>query len=309
MLRHPAGNYIAYLFSKRGLSTAQIIEELDDLRFPLPRSNKELARFTVHMVKMRQAMEIPEDFDPRAEKPNDSTTRFLTQWKIWDMWRGDEFVARAIDLLNEPAMRRMTEALLLGPLSPQSIADRVSQRFGLSLEVINVRVIKAFQHYFWNVSALNISEWRGLIDHWLPEENNNDYLAALGAPRSAAGAALVLAIVDRSADSLTPVQQYTAFRDHGFNVFMEHALLQSKPSLPRTQAMFMAFQMTRMADEELTKHRGGSADLLDEFKKIQTTYDHSKLATVKDIPTLAPAIEATFVEEPAPETTEDQEIA
>ena len=66
-----------------------------------------------------------------------------------------------------------------------------------------------------------MAEWNTLIARWLPDENNTDYLAALRSPRSPAGAALTLAMADRSADSLDAVSQYTAFRDKGFAMFME----------------------------------------------------------------------------------------
>lgn len=309
MLRHPARHYIYYLFSKRGMTTAEVIAHLDDLRMPLPQLDMDLVRFTHRVVRARQEMEFPPNFDPLAKELNAETLAFLTQWQIYDMWRHDHFVGLAVDLLNEPVIRRMVEALLLGPLSPTAIAARVANRFGFTPDAMNVRVIKAYAHYFWDPTAMSQSEWQTLIAKWLPDENNNDYLAALKAPRSPAGAALVLALSDRSAESLTPVVQYQAMRDHGFSLFMEHALLQSRPSLPRTQAAFMAFQMVRMADEELTKHRGGSADLLEEFKKIETIYDASKVTTVKELPSIAPAVIDVKVVEDEPVAEGDKEIA
>jgi hypothetical protein len=292
------------------MTTGEVIAHLDDLRFPLPQLDTDLVKFVQRVVTERQRMVIPPDFDPLAPTMNPETIAFLGQWQIGDMWRNDPFVGLAVDLLDDAVVRRMIEALLLGPISPMAIAQRIRNRFGFEESVMNVRVIRAFSHYFWDASALNPAEWKTLIARWLPDQNNYDYLGALQSPRSPAGAALTLALVDRSADGLSPVVQYSAFRDHGFNLFMEHALLQSKPSLQRTQGAFMAFNMVKMADEELTKHRGGSADLLDAFRQIETRYDHTAIATVKDLPALSPAIiDVEPVVEEVPLHEEDKEIA
>lgn len=308
MIRHPSKNYINYLFSKRGLSTTDVINHLVDLRLPLPQKEHELAKFIVSVVSERKKMVFPPDFDPLADNLNRNTIQFLDKWEIAGMWRRDSFVNTAIDLLNEPIIRRMIEALMLGPLSPASIAQRIKSRFGFDDSTMNVRVVKAYSHYFWDASTLSANDWKVIIGRWLPEGNNNDYLAALNSPRSAAGAALTLAMVDRSAESLTPVEQYSAFRDHGFALFMEHVLLDSKPALARTQAALLAFSLVKQADEELKTHRGGSADLLEEFKKIETLYDASKLASVKDMPALSAVIDTAGELVPLFDETENTEI-
>lgn len=291
------------------MSTAQIVNTLRDLGVPLPQKNDDLMKFIEAVVRARQELVFPVNFDPTTEVLNESTRSFLDDLQITSMWRQDEFVKCAYDLLFEPQIRRMIEALLLGPLSPLSIANRVRGRFGLSEAAMNVRVIKSYSHYFWDTTALSPPEWKTLIAHWLPDLDNTDYLAALNSPRSIAGAALTLAMVDRNADSLSPTTRYEAIRDHSFSMFMEHALLQTRSNVQRTQGAFMAFQMVRMADEEITKHRGGSADLLEEFKKLETELDHTKIKSVKDLPSLMlpPVIDAEFETEPEP-VEEDKEL-
>lgn len=285
MIRHPARNYIHYWLSKKK-TVGQILVGLEDLSMPLPTSERELERFARSIVETKDLMLFPRGFDPFAEEWNQQTADFLARWRISDVWRKDPFISSALDVLDEPNIRRMIEAMLLGPISPMSIAHRVRTRFGFDEQVINVRVIKSYAHYFWDVASMNQGQWRDVLFTWMPDTYIADYLGALTAPRSHAGAALTLALVDRSAESLDPVSQYTAFRDHGFSMFMEHALM-AKPNLQRTQAALYAFQLVRMADEELTKHRGGSADLLEEFKRIETMYDAAQIRTAKDLPKLA----------------------
>jgi hypothetical protein len=259
---------------------------LSDLGVPLPQKMDSLEKFIVSVVTERERLVFPPNFDPTAEVLNGPTLNFLRDLNIVSMWRPDEFICAATDILHEPQMRRMIEALLLGPISPASVADRVRDRFGLPDAVMNVRVIKTYAHYFWDTTALSPAEWKTLISTCLPDADNNDYLAALNAPRSVAGAALTLAMVDRNADALSPVVRYEAIRDHSFSMYMEHALLQNRSNVQRTQGAYMAFQMVKMADEELAKHRGGSADLLDEFKRLGTEYDTDKITSVKDLPSL-----------------------
>lgn len=309
MLRHPFRRYIYYLFSRRGLSTAQIMSTLTDLGVPLPQKNDDAMKFIEAVVRARTQLIFPAGYDPTTDPLNEPTRAFLADLQITSMWKQDEFVKCAYDLLFEPQIRRMIEALLLGPLSPLSIANRVRNRFGFTEATMNVRVIKSYSHYFWDTTALSTPEWKTLIAHWLPDLDNTDYLAALNSPRSMAGAALTLALVDRNADALTPVARYEAVRDHAFSMYMEHALLQSRSNVQRTQGAYMAFQMLRMADEELTKHRGGSADLLEEFKKLETELDNSKIKSVKDLPSLIlpPIIEAEIENEHVPDE-EDKEL-
>jgi hypothetical protein len=309
MLRHPARHYIYYLFSKRALNTEQVLGHLDELRLPLPQDAKELTNFTARLIAERQKMRIPANFDPSGETVNAETANFLMEWKIFDIWRRDPFVGAASDVLNEPLIRRMVEALLLGPLSPAAVARRVRERFGLPEAAMNVAVIKAFTHYYWDISCMSMPEWRAFITKNFPDTDNQDFLAAAMAPRNAAGAAVVLALTDRSADTLTPAVRYQAMLDQAWNMFMGHSLLQTRPSIQRTQGALLAFQMVKMADDELAKHRGGSADLLEEFRRIDTIYDQQRLNTVQDLPALrAPArLPAIIDVEPLP-ADPDKEI-
>lgn len=292
MIRHPCRYYIHYLLSKRTHSTEALIRLLDELRVPLPQTEKAFKPFVGSIVTIKDKMLFPPQFDPTAKALNAGTRQFLARWGIRGMWTRDRYVGIATDLLYEPMIRRMIEALLLGPINPAAIAERVAARFGLPNDVMNVRVINAYRHYFWNVGSLSLTEWKILVNTWLgessgnPTEYNADYLAAINAPRSEAGAALLLALTDRSADSLSSTEIFTTFRDMGFNMFMQHALLNTKPSLHRTQAAFMAFQMVRSAEEDLDRHRGSSTELLEHLNKLQTAYDTETLPTVAELPLL-----------------------
>lgn len=291
MLVHPSRHYIYYLFSKRALDVPTIVQRLVDLWLPVPTDEKKMAQFTNMLLAARQKMHFPAGYNPLDS--NEGTEAFLRRWKIEGMWRHDPFVARAGDVLLAPPIRRMVEVLLLGPLSLADIARQVRERFALPQDVMNTRVISSFMHYYWDYGALNHEQWTDCLFYWMPGYNN-DLLTALKAPRSPAGAALAIAAADRGgAQSLNPVAMYSAIRDQGFQMFMEHAL-NEKPSLLRTQGAMFALNIITQAEEQLDKRRGTTAELLEHLHKIETVYDNKKLRSVNDLPTIRESLPAVI---------------
>ncbi len=303
MLRHPSRHYIYYLFSKQTMDIATIVQHLGDMRLPVPQKTNELDEFIRSLRHARQNMRFPARFNPLA--PDEDTTTFLERWKISGMWQKDPFVGQASDILNEPRMRRMIECLILGPLSVVDIATRVRRRFGLSETAMNPKVVRSFMHYYWDDTALSEEEWKWFAYSWIPGFND-DFLAAVSAPRNPAGAAMAINVADRGGgQSLNPVVMYAAMRDQGFKMFMEHSL-HDKPGLTRTQGAMFALQIVMQAEEELSKHRGGSAELLEELHKIETVYDTRKIATVEDLPSVRASLPAQAIMEAEGEVVEKE---
>jgi hypothetical protein len=56
--------------------------------------------------------------------------------------------------------------------------------------------------------------------------------------------------------------------------------------------VFQSIMSFKTATEELDKHRGASAELLDELRKMQPVYDRSSVATIHDLPISRPALPA-----------------
>jgi len=283
VLRHPSRRYIYYLFSKRTMDVATIIAHLEELRLPAPPDAETAEKFRDELLAERRRMRFPVQYDPFVLNPE--TRAFLREWKIEGIWAKDDFVLHALDLLFEASIRRMIETMLLGPLAIPDIARRVRERFGLPERAMNTAVVRAYGHYFWDDSALTLDEWRWFAFHWT-RGRCNDYITALSAPRTPAGAAMAISVADRGGgQSLSPVVMYSAMRDHGFNMFMQHALNDS-PGLARTQAAMFALEIVTKSQEELDKRRGASAELLEELNKIETIYDSRKMTTVHELPQL-----------------------
>lgn len=305
MLSHPSKYYIYYLFSERRLDVGAIVQLLGDSGLPVPQTEKQLGYFVQVLLRERKKMRIPAGFNPTQRPLNKQTQRFMKDWRIKGMWLHDPMVDRALDILvGEPLLRRFLEILLLGPLGRSYIAARARQHFELSERELNTGVVRHFEHYFWNRSQLNIQEWKDIIFNWIPGRND-EMLAALTAPHDQVGAAVSLNAAGMQ-NSLSSVTIYQTARDQMFRLMMEHCL-QDRPSLARTQAAGMALQAVTHAEEQLDRHRGGGAELLQELQRIDTVYDNRPLTTVNELPLTPRALPTGEVASPEPALSEETE--
>lgn len=270
-IKHPARHYIYYLLSKRILDAKGVLQDLVDLGLPVPQVDFDFEPLVLEITRVKATMRFPAPFNPRATAPNVETLAWLKQWKVYDIWMGSSYVAAATDILAEPNVRHLLELLLLGPLSPQAIAERIVERFQLPPHVMNSAVVRAYAHYFWDLNALDPAQWRRFL-HAHYAGVVTDYLAALQAPRSAAGAAFVIAVADKDPQLLDAAERYEAASTLAFRMMMHHALAE-RPTTGATYAAFTALNMMRMADLELDKHRGGSSLLIDELRRLRPVYD------------------------------------
>jgi hypothetical protein len=284
VLRHPARNYIHYLLSRQNTDIRGVVEILSDQRIPIPQENEKFQTFLRALIATRKNMMVPAGFDPLAPLLSDTTLRFLNKWGITSLWREDQFAVRARDLLKETHIRRGLEVMLLGPVSPRDIARRLCQRYDITDDVINTRVVREYGHYFWDQDSLDQAEWRSfLFDHYPKYAHNADYAVALQSPRSSEGALLVMNLSDRGADAMTDTQVYTMMRNATALHFMQHALLE-RPTPGRALSVMQALTSFKMAADELERRQGADVELIDELRKFKTVYDRNPVATINDLP-------------------------
>jgi hypothetical protein len=276
-IKHPARHYIYYLLSKRIYDTKGAIKALSELGLPVPDQELDgynFGEFARDILRTRATMTFPANFNPRARPLTPETLLWLKAWKVKDIWSGVPSVQGALNLLSEPHVRHQLELLLLGPLTHAAIAKRIGDRFELPFEAMNPSVVRAYSHYFWDVTALNPSQWRKFLNvHYASTQS--EFVAALSAPRSAAGAAFVIAVADKDPQLLSATARYEAASSMAFGMMMHHALANDS-STGHTYAALAALNMMRMADEELERHRGGSTELLEELTRLRTLYDQSQ---------------------------------
>jgi hypothetical protein len=298
-IRHPARHFIHYLLSRRVHNTAAVIKQMKEFELPLPDRfyygcevrlkqgpaidpdrDGDFGALCHQILKTRHEMEFPAEFEPHVRRPNAETSAFLRKWKIHDMWRGVPATHRAIEMLMDPPIRSALELFLLSPLAARDIAHRISQRFELDPATMDAATVRAFGHYFWDVNALSPSEWRLFVSSHRSSERE-DYLSMLQAPRSVAGAAFSIAVIDRDPQLLPPVDRYRAASAMAFSMLMRQ-MASDKNGAP--YAAHTALNMMRMADDELAKHEGASSELLAEFERIKTLHDTKRPLAITDAP-------------------------
>jgi hypothetical protein len=150
---------------------------------------------------------------------------------------------------------------------------------------MNTRVVKAYSHYFWNYDDLNREEWLRILGTWGTPEVTADLQTSLLSPRSSSGAALSLWLADGGAgESLRDTTMFTLMRDISFMHFMKIAFDGRYVGESKSKAMYGFVQSMIASQEQLDMRRGGSAELLDELRRFETSYDTSRLTTISDLP-------------------------
>jgi hypothetical protein len=295
VIRHPARHFIHYLLSRRIYDTKAVIKEMGDFDLTVPKnlhaqdkkeswprkdSESDFAVLCTDILKTRQLMDFPAEFEPQKRRPNPETRAFLAHWRIAGIWQNEPAVVTAIELLTEPPIRSALELYLLSPLAHREIARRLSVRFELDANIMNAAAVRAFGHYFWDAGALDATQWRQFTAMYR-YENKDTYHAMLSAPRNSAGVAHVVSLVDQDPQLLPAAERYQAVSAMAFSMFMRNAM-SAAPGAP--YAAFTALNAMRMADDELEKHQGGSSDLLAEFHRIKVLHDQRAPMKITDAP-------------------------
>lgn len=304
---HPSRRYIYYRFSKRTDKLDVILRDMGDLNLPIPQEITEFKTFVGSLVRTRESMHVPALFAPKQRPLNQPTIDFLRRWGVHGMWLGEEAVQTAQELLYEAPLRYALEVMLLGPVSPQTIAERLRDRFALPESIMNPLVVRAYAHYFWDYTALTPAQWTNLIFNWMPKGDKSVLLMALRAPRTPSGASMVLSIADGDIDKIRPQEMFDSIRNHAWRAFMQHATT-DLPSLARTQAMLYAFQIVRESSDAGDAHRGGDNELVAALSRFEAKTGPQTTATIYDIPLvreLPPDVvaDATAVTEAEEKTT------
>jgi hypothetical protein len=299
-LKHPSRHYIFYLFSRRSLGASGVVATLAELGLPVPlyttkkgameaseamKRRGEVATydsFKEELRRIQQKIEYPPEYNP-LRRDHAPSMELLRELGIYDLWRQEPSVMAAFEYLRDPHICRMLQIMLLGPLNHLSISQRLAERYGLPASAMNPQVVRAFSHYFWNYESLNRPEWEQLIWQYLPG-NNNDLITSLRAPRSAVGAAMALYMADQGgSESLKEVVMYRHCRDASFHEFC-NVLNHLPTGLSKATAMLQLTQSLAQNQQELDVRRGGSAELLDELRRIEATYDPRRLTSVEELP-------------------------
>lgn len=279
-LEHPARYYIFYLLSRRQYRFREIIANLIRQNIPLPQDERGFNDLLVDIQTAQREMVFPAQYNPR-DLSHIPTAKWLKKHRIYDFWAGEPEVTYAVDILDQPSLRRELEVMLLGPLRFADIAERLVELHGLDRRVMNVATVRYYSHYFWNLDALSMQKWPKLLAS-IP--NSEDYYAVFSAPRSQVGAAMSVYIATRGGAGIPKEQvMFRYVRDCCFMEFIKVASTRS-PGMGKSNAMQGLVNSLIAAQEQVDMRRGGSAELLDELRRMETRYDERRLTSAEELP-------------------------
>ena len=276
-----------------------IVSRLEALNLPVPHQTEltDETEYTQFVGKIRQFqynLDFPTRYQP-ADSTCLSTRRFLESLGVVSMWQQDSFVQAAADIITEPVLKRHIEVLILGPLNFVAIANRMRRHFNLDSRSMNPRVVQAYAHYFWNYDALDKQSWETLIHSWI-EGRNNDYLVSLNAPRTKYGAALSAWMAEGGVTPLKDTHAIRAMRDESFRHFMQVTTMYN-PGVKSSEAMRNLFTVFLQAQEAIEMRQGGTAEVLEELRRIEADYDTSTMRTVHELPSASISVIDAHAEE------------
>ncbi len=277
---HPARHYIFYLLSRRQYRITEIAAQLIRQNMPVPSGTEEFEAFKGEILKAQKQMVFPPGYNPR-DLTHEPTAQWLRLHRIYDIWAGEPEVTYAIDVLDQPSLRRELEIMLLGPLRLSDIATRLVELHGLDPAVMNVATVRYYSHYFWNIDALPTQQWPKLLAG-IP--GSDDYFSVFSAPRSQVGAAMSVYIATRGGSGIP--KETVMFRYVRDCCFMEFIKVTSAraPGMGKSAAMAGLVTSLISSQEQVDMRRGGSAELLDELRRMETRYDERRLTTAAELP-------------------------
>ncbi len=279
-LEHPARYYIFFLFAQRRYKAKDVLSQLIRQNIPMPRDQKEFDAFAESLTKVQAEMRFPAGFT-LANLNHIPTAEWLRKHRIYDMAAYEPNVIYAIDLLDQPSLRRELEIMLLGPLDYADIAKRLVTLHGLDPVVMNRATVRYYAHYFWNVEALSMQRWPALLQSMPFSE---DYFSVFMAPKSQVGAAMSVYVATRGGGGIPKEQtMFRYVRDTCFMEFIKVAATRY-PGMQKSMAMQGLVNSLISAQEQVDMRRGGSAELLDEIRRMETKFDEKRLTQADELP-------------------------
>lgn len=279
-LEHPARYYIIFLLSRRQYTWGQVITQLLKQNMPVPSDEHLYEQFAQELRAAQQSLNFPPEYNPHNLKHR-PTAEWLREHRIYDLWAGGPEVTHAIDILDQPSLRRELEIMLMGPLRYADIASRLVDLHGLDRHVMNVGTVRHYAHYFWNVEAVPAKKWPVWLSGMPASE---DYGAVFAAPRSQVGAALSLYVATRGGAGIPKEQvMFRYVRDCCFMEFIKVAATKA-PGMGKSNAMQGLVTSLIAAQEQVDMRRGGSAELLDELRRMEQRFDDRRLTSAEELP-------------------------
>jgi len=282
-IEHPARFYIKYLFSQRRYRAHEIVGLLAKQNMPVPQEAALAGLFEESLIRAQASLVFPPGYDPTNFKKHRPTAEWLNKHRIYDMWAQEPGVVYATDILDMPSVRRTLEILLLGPLAIGDIAKRMCDVHGLDPVVMNVSTVRYFAHYYWNTECVPSTKMPEVLRSMQGKESE-DYFAVYNAPRSQVGASMSVYIATRGGSGVPQeAEMFKYIRDCSFMEYIK-TVATRYPGMGKASAMQSLVAIITSSQEQVDMRRGGTAELMDHLRRMETRYDERKLTTASDLP-------------------------
>lgn len=279
-LEHPARYFIVYLLAQRRYRAKELVSLLLRQNIPVPAEQPAFDEFLVQIETMQRELALPPGFD-LSNLRHAPTANWLREHRIYDMAAREPSVTFAIDVLDQPTIRREMEIMLLGPLALDDIAKRLALTHGLDRQVMNPATVRYYAHYFWNPETVPANKWPKILAA-MPD--SDDYFAVFKAPKSQVGAAMSVYVATRGGSGIPKESvMFRYVRDTCFMEFIKVAATRY-PGMQKSVAMQGLVNSLISAQEQVDMRRGGSAELLDELRRMEPRYDESVLTRAEELP-------------------------
>lgn len=280
-IEHQARYYILYLISQQRYTHTEILGLLVQQNIPVPLDTEKFEALRKDIMMAQRGLVPPPRYSPH-NLSHAPTACWLRELRVYDWWAHEHAVYAALDVLDQPSLRRQMEILLLGPLRYGEIATRLRDLHDLPEEAMNLSVVRYFAHYFWNVEAMPAHRWHTMLAE-LPG-GGEDYRSVHEAPRSSVGAAMSLFIATQGGSGV-PKESiiFRYIRDACFMEFIKLTTAQI-PGVAKSNAMSSLVSSLVAAQDQVDMRRGGSAELMDELGRIAARYDNRALTMAAELP-------------------------
>lgn len=154
--RHPSQRYIMYLLTQGDPSRCSNTFVLRELkRFGLPPAGDSY----IDTLRDELLADLPKPFlpaDPTARK----TRAYLKRHRIYSLHHPNRMVLESHAILTDFVIRRPVEMGLLGNVPYKRIAREIKKKHQVD---ITEGGVEAYAHYYFDVRALSLEEWSGVL--------------------------------------------------------------------------------------------------------------------------------------------------
>lgn len=109
---------------------------------------------TPYLTRLRKKNKLPTKYKPKY--PNKTTKKWWKKHGVYDMWRQSAAARRSLKILENSKLREIVEYIILSPLDVEDYNGQLPRD-------ITPKVVKTYEHYFFNVGLLSSDDLHNFL--------------------------------------------------------------------------------------------------------------------------------------------------